>query len=83
MKEPGLKPVDSALCISVQQREQIKKLRDAASVPTQMYWKNGFCFSIREDDPQFEEKMASSEEPSVVFSTRIAGISRAVSEIKI
>ncbi len=83
MKEPGLKPVDSALCISVQQREQIKKLRDDALVPTKLYWKNGFCFSIREDDPKFEEKMASSEGPPAVSNNNIAGISKAVSEIKI
>ncbi len=82
MKEPGLKPVDSALCISVQQREHIKKLRDNALVLTKLYWKNGFCFSIREDDPEFEEKIASSEEPPAGLDNNIAVISKAVSEIK-
>ncbi|KAH8676875.1 terpenoid cyclases/protein prenyltransferase alpha-alpha toroid [Tricladium varicosporioides] len=63
MKEPGLKPLDSALCISKQQRERISKARAAALVPTRTYWKNGFCYSIRADHPDFETKIAESEEP--------------------
>lgn len=30
MKEPGIKPLDSALCVSVEQKEIINQLRDAA-----------------------------------------------------
>jgi geranylgeranyl transferase type-1 subunit beta len=34
MKEPGIKPLDPALCISAQQREKIDELRKRALVPT-------------------------------------------------
>jgi geranylgeranyl transferase type-1 subunit beta len=30
MKEPGLKPFDSALCVGAQQKEMIELLREAA-----------------------------------------------------
>jgi geranylgeranyl transferase type-1 subunit beta len=30
MKEPGIKPLDSALCVSMQQKEIIGQLREAA-----------------------------------------------------
>jgi geranylgeranyl transferase type-1 subunit beta len=30
MKEPGIKPLDSALCVSLQQKQIINKLRDGA-----------------------------------------------------
>jgi geranylgeranyl transferase type-1 subunit beta len=30
MKEPGIKPLDSALCVSVQQKEIFGQLREAA-----------------------------------------------------
>ncbi|KAF4637117.1 hypothetical protein G7Y89_g955 [Cudoniella acicularis] len=62
LKEPGIKPLDSAICISKQQRERISTLRATALVPTRTYWNNGFCYSIREDHPDFEKKMTLSEE---------------------
>jgi geranylgeranyl transferase type-1 subunit beta len=63
MNEPGIKSLDSALCISVQQKDIIKQRHNIALVRTRTYWKHGFCFSIREDDPDFEKVMASSEKP--------------------
>jgi geranylgeranyl transferase type-1 subunit beta len=63
MKEPGLKPLCSALCVSVEQKQKIEKLRNSASVPTRLYWRNGYSFSIREDDPDFETKMGASKQP--------------------
>ncbi|TVY85943.1 Geranylgeranyl transferase type-1 subunit beta, partial [Lachnellula willkommii] len=63
MKEPGIKPFDSALCVSKQQRERITQQRKTASVARKIYWKHGYPISIREDHPEFKEKMASSEGP--------------------
>ncbi|KAJ5032452.1 uncharacterized protein L3040_009056 [Drepanopeziza brunnea f. sp. 'multigermtubi'] len=63
MKEPGIKPLDPGLCISLQQKDIIGQLRKSAAVPSRIYWKHGNAFSIREDDPDFEQIMASSEEP--------------------
>jgi geranylgeranyl transferase type-1 subunit beta len=63
MKEPGLKEFDPALCISSQARENINRLRKEVLVPTRTYWKHGYSFLVREDDPDFEKKMASSEDP--------------------
>ena len=62
MNEPGLKLLDSVMCISTEQKERINQLRTAALVPTRTFSKHGFSFSIREDDPEFEKKIASSEE---------------------
>ncbi|CAL3964288.1 hypothetical protein PZA11_001683 [Diplocarpon coronariae] len=63
MKEPGIKSLDPRLCISMQQKEIIGQLRKSAAVPMKSYWKHGYCFQIREDDPEFEQIMASSEKP--------------------
>ncbi|KAH6709319.1 terpenoid cyclases/protein prenyltransferase alpha-alpha toroid [Leptodontidium sp. 2 PMI_412] len=63
MKEPGIKSLDPGLCISIQQKEIIEQFRRSAAVPTRTYWKHGYCFSIREDDPDFENIMASSKKP--------------------
>jgi geranylgeranyl transferase type-1 subunit beta len=63
MKEPGIKPLDSALCVSKQQRERMTQQRETASVARKIYWKHGYPISIREDNPEFKEKMASSEGP--------------------
>ena len=63
MKEPGIKPLDSALCVSKQQRERITQQRQTTLVARKIYWKHGYPISIREDNPEFKEKMASSEEP--------------------
>lgn len=61
LKEPGLKPLDSVLCMSNEQRERMEKMRIDASVPTKIYWKNGFCYGIREESRGFSEKMKESE----------------------
>ncbi|KAK0119105.1 hypothetical protein ONS95_007969 [Cadophora gregata] len=63
MKEPGLKPLDPVLCVSTEQRETIEDFRSRVRVSTRAYWKHGHCFSIREDDPEFEKIMASNEVP--------------------
>ena len=63
MKEPGIRPLDPALCVSTQQREKIDSLRETAFVPTRQYWKHGYAFSVREDHTEFETKFASGEEP--------------------
>ena len=67
MKEPGIKPLDPALCISAQQNEVIRRLRKNARVATRTYWKHGFSFSIREDDPEFGKVMASSGDPPQII----------------
>jgi geranylgeranyl transferase type-1 subunit beta len=61
-KEPGLKSFDPALCVSAEQREKINAQRSVALVPTRTYWKHGYSFSIKEDDPNFEKVMAESED---------------------
>lgn len=61
-KEPGLKAFDPVLCVSAQQRVKIDAQRRDAAVPTRTYWKHGYSFAIREDDPAFAETMAGSEE---------------------
>jgi geranylgeranyl transferase type-1 subunit beta len=61
MNEPGIKPLDSALCISMQQKDTIRQHHKITLVQTRTYWNHRFCFSIREDDPDFEKVMASSE----------------------
>ena len=63
MKEPGLKELDSALCISIEAKKNIDELRRVALVPSRSYWVHGYHFSVREDSPDFEEKMASNEGP--------------------
>lgn len=63
LKESGIKSLDPGLCISMEQKQIIGKLRKSAAVPARTYWKHGYCFSIREDDPDFEKSMVSSEEP--------------------
>ena len=67
MKEPGLKPLDSALCVSVVQRENVCRLREGGVVPSHVFWKHGYGFEVREDDPEFDSKMASSEEPPLAL----------------
>jgi len=67
MKEPGLKPLNSALCISTLQKERIDQLRKAALVRTRTYSGHGYSFSIREDDPEFAIKTASKEGASNSF----------------
>lgn len=73
MKEPGIKPLDSALCVSKQQRAKFTQQRTTASIARKVYWKHGYPISIREDNPEFEEKMASSEEPPK-FMSNIAAV---------
>lgn len=68
MKEPCLKPLDSALCISREQKSKLAALRHAAGVPIRKYWKHGLPFWIREDDPEFERKMRESEKLDEVAS---------------
>jgi len=63
MEEPGINSLDPVLCISTQQKEIIDEFRRRAAVPTRIYWKHGYCFSIREDDPEFDKIMASNGEP--------------------
>lgn len=63
MEEPGINSLDPVLCISTQQKEIIDAFRRRAAVPTRIYWKHGYCFSIREDDPEFDKIMASNGEP--------------------
>ncbi|TVY37387.1 Geranylgeranyl transferase type-1 subunit beta, partial [Lachnellula subtilissima] len=63
MKEPGIKSLDSALSVSKQQRERVTQQRETASIARKIYWKHGYPISIRQDNPKFKEKMASSEEP--------------------
>jgi len=70
MKEPGLKEFDPVLCISKQQRENIDRMRKDSLVPTKIYWKHGYSFLVREDDPEFENKMTSSEKaPELLVQT--------------
>jgi len=64
MNEAGLKSLDAALCVSTEQRQKVEQLRNSASIPTMTYWKNGYSFLIRKDDPDFEAKMAASEHAS-------------------
>lgn len=66
MEEPGIKSLDPVLCISMQQKEIIDEFRRRATVPTRSYWKHGYRFSIREDDPEFDKIMASNEEPPIL-----------------
>jgi geranylgeranyl transferase type-1 subunit beta len=67
MKEPGIKQLDPVLCISIEQKELLSRLRRTALVPTRTYWKHGYSFSIREDDPDLETKMKCDEgNPSIL-----------------
>ncbi|KAL2064747.1 hypothetical protein VTL71DRAFT_3885 [Oculimacula yallundae] len=63
MQEPGIKSLDPGLCISTTQRALIEQFRETTAVTSRTYWKHGYCFSIREDNPDFEKIMAASEEP--------------------
>ncbi|KAM3065920.1 geranylgeranyl transferase type-1 subunit beta [Clarireedia jacksonii] len=63
MKEPGLKELDSALCISVEAKKNMEELRRAALVPSKTYWKHGYSFLVREDSPEFGSKTAADEGP--------------------
>lgn len=81
MKEPGLKPLDSALCVSKQHREQISQLRGAASVLRRTYWKNGYRYTIGEDDPSLAEKMSSSDTPPKFLTEALEVISKSTKGI--
>jgi len=63
MRETGLKEFDPVLCVSSQAKQNINKLRKDTLAPTKVYWKHGYCFPVREDDPEFEAKMSCSEGP--------------------
>ncbi|TEY70383.1 hypothetical protein BOTCAL_0105g00250 [Botryotinia calthae] len=63
LKEPGIKELDSALCISVDAKKNIEELRKAALVPSRTYRVHGYSFTVREDSPEFGEKMAMDEGP--------------------
>ncbi|CAD6448064.1 9d1fa01f-c692-44de-82c9-b422335780b7 [Sclerotinia trifoliorum] len=63
LKEPGIKELDSALCISMDAKKNIEELRKAALVPYRTYWLHGYSFKVREDSPEFGEKMAMNEGP--------------------
>jgi geranylgeranyl transferase type-1 subunit beta len=72
LKEPCLKPFDPVLCVSIQQRDRVNTQRKDALVFTRTYWKYGYSFSIREDDPNFEKKLADSEDaPKFTVGTGI------------
>lgn len=79
LQEPGLKPLDSVLCMSKEQRERMEKMRIEASVPTRRYWKDGFCYGVREDSRDFEERMRESE-PVPEFLENVMGGSRLENE---
>jgi len=81
MKEPGLKTFDSALCVSVEHRANVSKLRRAGVIPSQVYWKHGYSFEVREDDPEFKAKMASSEEPPKYLAGLTAALSQTGVEV--
>ncbi|KAB8302831.1 hypothetical protein EYC80_006172 [Monilinia laxa] len=63
LKEPGIKELDSALCISLDAKKDIERLRKVALVPSRTYWVHGYSFKVREDSPEFGEKMAMDEGP--------------------
>ncbi|KAA8576324.1 hypothetical protein MFRU_009g02130 [Monilinia fructicola] len=63
LKESGIKELDSALCISLHAKKNIERLRKAALVPSRTYWVHGYRFKVREDSPEFGEKMAMNEGP--------------------
>ncbi|POS84810.1 hypothetical protein EPUL_001731, partial [Erysiphe pulchra] len=42
--EPNIKKLDPALCVSVEQKNQIVRLRDDLLLPSRLYWKHGYCF---------------------------------------
>ena len=65
-----MKPFDPALCASIEQREKISQQKATALVPTRTYWKHGYGFAVREDDPEFERKIAEGEEPPQGTATR-------------
>jgi hypothetical protein len=49
MKDPALKAFDPALCVSLQQREKIARLRREALVPTRVPWEHAYSLSMRSD----------------------------------
>ena len=60
MEEPEIKPLDPLLCISTQQRDRIHTLRKTALIQTRKYWKHGYAFCTREDNPE-NEKVESNK----------------------
>lgn len=43
-EEPNIKKLDPALCVSVEQKNQIIRIRDGLLVPKRLYWRHGYCF---------------------------------------
>lgn len=43
-EEQNIKKLDPALCVSVEQKHDIVRLRDDLLRPTRLYWKHGYCF---------------------------------------
>ncbi|KAK6615240.1 prenyltransferase and squalene oxidase [Botrytis cinerea] len=74
LKEPGIKELDSALCISVDAKKNIEELRKAALVPSRTYWVHGYSFTVREDSPEFGEKMAMDEGPPKSLINAFEGV---------
>ena len=71
--EPGLKKLDSPLCISIDAKKNLERLRNDPSVPRRRYWLHGYCFEIREDDPRCKEMMAKDEGPPKQLAEAFAG----------
>ncbi|KHJ32267.1 putative geranylgeranyl transferase type-1 subunit beta [Erysiphe necator] len=42
--EPDIKKLDPALCISIEQKNKINRLRSSLLVPKKFYWKHGYYF---------------------------------------
>lgn len=74
LKEPGIKELDSALCISVDAKKNIEELRKTALVPSRTYWVHGYSFMVREDSPEFGAKMAMNEGPTKSLIDAFEGV---------
>ena len=61
MKQPGLQPLDSTLCVSAAQRQRIVQLRKEASAPLHTYSKHGHQFFIHEVDSGAASRPAPRE----------------------
>jgi geranylgeranyl transferase type-1 subunit beta len=71
MKEPGLKDIDPALCVSVQARGKLEKSIKEAITPVKVYWKHGYPFMSLETDPHHARRMEEDEGPPQFLIDRL------------
>jgi hypothetical protein len=74
MGEPGLKPFDPVLSISIAAKENIQKDVNDNLVPIHMYWQDERVYVTSETDPDYAQNMNLNEGPPQFWKNIIKDI---------